>query len=68
MGELADPCLLACCTLSNLVLDINECSDGNHTCHVNATCTNTEGSHECHCNSGFKGNGSYCTGMSFYWT
>ena len=29
-------------------LDIDECK-GNHSCHVNATCTNTKGSYVCTC-------------------
>ena len=41
--------------------DIDECK-GNHSCHVNATCTNTNGSYVCTCNPGYVGNGSDCTG------
>lgn len=43
-------------------LDVNECADGTHTCHSNATCTNTDGSYSCACKVGFSGNGSNCTG------
>ena len=35
---------------------------GNHSCHVNATCTNTKGSYVCTCHPGYTGNGSDCTG------
>ena len=41
--------------------DIDECK-GNHSCHVNATCTNTKGSYVCTCHPGYTGNGSDCTG------
>ena len=41
--------------------DIDECK-GNHSCHVNATCTNTKGSYVCTCDPGYTGNGSDCTG------
>ena len=41
--------------------DIDECK-GNHSCHVNATCTNTNGSFVCECQPGFNGNGKKCTG------
>ncbi|XP_078523158.1 uncharacterized protein LOC144792151 [Lissotriton helveticus] len=38
--------------------DINECL--NSPCHQNATCANTFGSYTCTCNSGYKGNGTFC--------
>lgn len=41
--------------------DIDECR-GNHSCHVNASCTNTIGSHVCECHPGYTGNGLNCTG------
>ena len=41
--------------------DIDECK-GNHSCHVNAICTNTNGSYLCECQPGFNGNGQSCTG------
>ena len=41
--------------------DIDECK-GNHSCHVNATCTNTNGSYVCECRPGFNGNGQNCKG------
>ena len=42
-------------------LDIDECK-GNHSCHENANCTNTNGSHVCDCQPGYTGNGQNCTG------
>ena len=41
--------------------DIDECK-GNHSCHMNATCTNTDGSYICECHPRFYGNGQSCTG------
>ena len=46
-------------------LDINECTSGTHNCDSNAACTNTAGSFICACNSGFSGNGTSCTGMTY---
>ena len=42
-------------------IDIDECK-GNHSCHENANCTNTNGSHVCDCQPGYTGNGQNCTG------
>uniref|UniRef100_A0A8W8MTE0 Uncharacterized protein n=2 Tax=Magallana gigas TaxID=29159 RepID=A0A8W8MTE0_MAGGI len=42
--------------------NINECSDGSHTCSSYATCTDTIGSYTCKCpDKGFKGDGHKCT-------
>ena len=41
--------------------DIDECKRI-HSCHVNATCTNTKGSFVCECQPGFNGNGQNCKG------
>ena len=46
-----------------LFIDIDECSDGQHGCHDNATCANSEGGYECSCKTGFDdvtGNGTVC--------
>jgi hypothetical protein len=45
-----------------LHLDIDECFTGSHTCHANASCTDTIGSYTCTCFAGFTGNGTYCEG------
>ena len=42
-------------------IDIDECK-GNHSCHENANCTNTNGSHLCDCQPRYTGNGQNCTG------
>ena len=42
--------------------DIDECK-GNHSCHVNAICTNTKGFYVCTCHPGYTGNGHGCTGI-----
>ncbi|XP_031556563.1 fibrillin-2-like [Actinia tenebrosa] len=44
----------------NCFQDINECNDGTHTCHSDATCNNTIGGFNCTCKSGFNGNGKHC--------
>ena len=41
--------------------DIDECKSY-LSCHVNATCTNTDGSYVCECYPGFNGNGQNCKG------
>ena len=43
--------------------DIDECDTGEHLCHVNATCTNTDGSYDCDCKNGFTGDGHNCSSM-----
>ena len=35
-----------------------------HSCHDNATCTDTTGSFSCECGVGFTGNGTYCRGTT----
>ena len=45
-----------------LFSNANECSDGNHVCHVNSNCNNTDGSHICTCKEGYTGDGKSCQG------
>ena len=45
-----------------VVLDIDECTNGTHSCDVNAVCNNTRGSYNCTCKDGFYGDGMNCTG------
>ena len=42
--------------------DIDECATGDHTCDVNADCSNTNGSFTCSCISGYSGDGMTCNG------
>lgn len=53
---------MSCVLLSYavLVLDIDECLEGAHTCDAKAQCLNTVGSYECSCIIGFTGNGHQC--------
>ncbi|XP_065180019.1 fibrillin-2-like [Sycon ciliatum] len=45
--------------------DINECDNTTlHDCHHDALCTDTPGSFGCSCNSGYTGNGTYCTNIN----
>ena len=41
--------------------DIDECSIPIHSCHINASCSNTDGSYDCQCLLGFDGDGFICT-------
>ena len=47
-----------------LSIDINECAEGTHDCHMmsNASCFDTDGSFYCNCTQGFQGNGTFCDG------
>jgi len=45
-------------------VDIDECKDLSAECSPHATCTNTPGSSICTCNTGYTGNGHWCTGKS----
>jgi hypothetical protein len=49
------------------ISDIDECSEGNISCHPNATCINTQGSYNCQCKDGYKGFGKRnCTGVMLF--
>ena len=41
--------------------DVDECASGEHTCDVNAECSNAEGGFSCECLDGFTGDGATCT-------
>ena len=49
-----------------VVSDIDECTNGTHSCDVNAVCNNTWGSYNCTCKDGFYGDGINCTGNYLY--
>ena len=49
-----------------IVLDIDECTNGTHSCDVNAVCNNTRGSYNCTCKDGFHGDGETCMGNYCY--
>ncbi|KAL9970866.1 hypothetical protein ACROYT_G023318 [Oculina patagonica] len=44
--------------------DIDECTDGSHSCHVFANCSNSDGSYECSCITGYSGAGYSCTDIN----
>ena len=45
-------------------VDLNECAEGTHTCHENASCTDVVGGFTCECLIGFTGDGFVCTGIA----
>ena len=48
-----------------IVLDVDECTYGEHRCHQNATCYDVigaEDSYNCTCNNGHTGDGFLCVG------
>lgn len=47
-----------------IFLDIDECKNGEYSCHENALCSNTAGSYVCRCIRGFDGDGMTCVGNS----
>ena len=44
-----------------MFIDVDECKTGVALCDVNATCSNINGYYACECNSGFEGDGVFCT-------
>ena len=42
--------------------DADECSNNDHSCDVNAVCSNTVGSYACACKAGYTGDGGTCNG------
>ncbi|XP_066923545.1 fibrillin-1-like isoform X5 [Clytia hemisphaerica] len=42
----------------------NECADGSHQCHADATCKDKQNGYSCSCNLGFKGDGRQCTDIN----
>ena len=50
-------------TCVSKLLDIDECATSGHSCHAQATCSNTQGSYSCMCNPGYNGDGTSCGGM-----
>ena len=51
---------------SIVVLAVEECGNGTHSCDVNAVCNNTLGSYNCTCKDGFRGDGKTCQGTYRY--
>ena len=47
-------------TFNLIISDIDECSQGSHGCHANATCNNTQGSYNCTYLGEYVGSGKYC--------
>ena len=47
-----------------LGIDYDECSNGTDTCHIKATCVNTDGSYDCECLPGYMGDGFNCASES----
>lgn len=45
---------------TNVILDIDECTNNNYPCDPNARCTNTHGSFTCECFQWFESNGTAC--------
>ena len=53
------PCIVLKCICID-VLDIDECTTGDNSCHEEASCTNTVGSYDCRCRLGYRGDGRQC--------
>ena len=56
--------ILSFCAWVSVNLDINECTEGLHDCHLqaNTECFNTYGSYVCNCQIGYQLNGHICRG------
>ncbi len=55
--------LLAIVVKVLILADIDECSNSSlHNCDDNADCVDNTGSFQCTCQSGFRGNGTICSG------
>ena len=54
------------CFSSSVSTDVDECALNEHTCNVNANCTDTDGSFNCTCREGFEGDGFSCTGDNYF--
>jgi len=50
------------------LLDIDECDENTHSCHSNATCTDTDGSYTCACIDGYSGDGKACEGQQHFFS
>ena len=49
------------------LLDVDECTNDQHSCHPLAKCSNTEGSYTCSCVLGYQGDGILqCAGAYIY--
>ena len=46
-----------------LIVDLDECTSGQHNCHEHAVCSNNIGSFTCHCLMGYTGDGLSCEGI-----
>ena len=44
------------------ISDVDECNNGSHDCHSNATCINTAGYFKCKCKDGYIGDRRNCKG------
>ena len=44
---------------------MNECTEGNHSCDINAICTDTAELYNCTCKEGYSGDGKHCNGKSY---
>ena len=47
-----------------ILSDVDECARSIDSCDPNALCTNSLGSYQCQCNSGWLGNGTYCSDIN----